>query len=99
MKSDLGEFFGYMTAVINFFLFLPQVVHVYKVKDTRSISTNFILLQVLSCISTLTYAVIINEYPLMVSSISILISSSTIGYAKWILYPSVININQYESIV
>ena len=98
MKSELGEIFGYITALINFFLFLPQVIHVYKVRDTNSISTNFILLQIVSCISTLSYAIIINEKPLMVSSISILVSSSTIGYAKWVLFPSTIKY-EYDEIV
>ena len=98
MKSELGEVFGYITALINFFLFLPQVIHVFKVKDTNSISSNFILLQILSCTSTLTYAIIIEEKPLMVSSISILISSSLIGYAKWVLYPTTIKYD-YEEIV
>lgn len=82
----LGQSLGYITAAINFILYIPQVIHVYKVKDTHSIDTNFILLQILSCTSTLSYAIVINEPPLIVSSVSILVSSGLIGYAKWFLY-------------
>ena len=82
----LGQALGYITAGINFILFIPQVIHVYKVKDTHSIDTNFILLQILSCISTLSYAIVIYQPPLMVSSVSILVSSSLLGYAKWVLF-------------
>lgn len=92
----LGQTLGYLTAAINFILYIPQVIHVFKVKDTHSIDTNFILLQILSCTTTLSYAVVINEPPLMVSSISILISSSMIGYAKWFLFKSSNTVNKYE---
>ena len=98
VNNELGEILGYVTALINFFLFLPQVIHVFKVKDTNSISTSFILLQIVSCISTLSYAITIDEKPLMVSSISIMLSSSAIGYAKWVLYPSPIKY-EYDEIV
>ena len=94
----LGQILGYFTATINFILYIPQVVHVYKVQDTHSINTNFILLQLLSCTSTLSYAIVINEPPLIVSSVSILISSGMLGYAKWILFNKP-NINgRYEYI-
>lgn len=83
---NYGQILGYVTATINFVLYLPQVVHVYTVKDTRSLDTKFILLQMLSCTSTLSYGVVINEMPIIVSSISILTSTCFLGYAKWILF-------------
>ena len=65
----LGQTLGYITATINFILYIPQVIHVFKVKDTHSIDTNFILLQMLSCTSTLSYAIVIKETPLIVSNV------------------------------
>lgn len=94
----LGQALGYITAGINFILFIPQVIHVYNVKDTHSINTNFILLQILSCVSTLSYAVVIYQPPLMVSSVSILISSSLLGYAKWVLFKTPNISGRYEYI-
>ena len=81
-----GEIIGYATAIINFFLYLPQVIHVYRVKTTNSLNSSFIVLQMMSCVFTLTYGVIIREAPIIVSSISILVSTIFLGYAKWILY-------------
>ena len=82
----LGQTLGYFTAAVNFILYIPQVIHVFKVRDTHSIDTNFILLQMLSCVSTLSYGIIIKETPIIISSISILFSSGLLGYAKWVLY-------------
>jgi len=94
----LGQILGYTTATINFILYIPQVIHVYKVRDTHSIDTSFILLQLLSCTTTLSYAIVINEKPLIVSSISILISSGMLGYAKWILFKTPNISGRYEYI-
>jgi uncharacterized protein with PQ loop repeat len=108
----LGQFLGYLTAGINFVLYLPQVLHVYKVKDTNSLDSKFIILQILSCTSTLSYGIVIKEMPIIVSSVSILISTSFLGYAKWILYidknitrynyesidEKINNINEYSSL-
>lgn len=96
----LGQTLGYITASINFILYIPQVIHVYKVQDTHSIDTNFILLQMLSCTSTLSYAIVINEPPLIVSSVSILLSTGLIGYAKWFLFkkPNICGRYEYVSI-
>ena len=92
--SLLGQFLGYFTAGINFILYVPQVIHVYTVKDTNSLDTKFIILQILSCTSTLSYGIVIKEMPIIVSSISILISTSFLGYAKWVLYTN--NITKYN---
>tara|TARA_B100001175_G_scaffold306321_1_gene304296 strand:- start:157 stop:498 length:342 start_codon:yes stop_codon:yes gene_type:complete len=91
----LGQVLGYFTASVNFILYLPQVIHVFKVKDTKSLDTNFLLLQMLSCTSTLSYGMVIHETPIVVSSISILASTLFLGYAKWILYSDT-NIKTYN---
>jgi uncharacterized protein with PQ loop repeat len=83
---EIGQLLGYVTACVNFVLYLPQVIHVYQIQDTHSLNTNFILLQMLSCITTFSYGAILNEKPIMVSSISIFVSVSALGYAKWVLY-------------
>ena len=100
----IGQILGYITAGINFCLYLPQVMHVYNIKDTKSLNSHFIILQICSCITTLSYGIIINEFPIIISSISILISASLLGFAKWKLYESDDDISldkvsyQYESI-
>lgn len=92
----LGQTLGYITAAINFILYIPQVIHVYQVKDTNSLDSKFIILQMISCTSTLSYGIIINEYPIVISSVSILISSSLLGYAKWVLYKPLESPSSYQ---
>lgn len=82
----LGQSLGYITAGINFILYLPQVIHVYQLKDTTSLNSHFLILQMASCVTTFGYGAVLNEYPLMISSTSIFISAASLGYAKWILY-------------
>ena len=101
----IGQILGYITAGVNFILYMPQVIHVYKVKDTNSLDSKFLLLQMLSCITTCSYGFIIKEYPIIISSISIFASTASLGYAKWYLFKTndinTNNINtkyEYESI-
>lgn len=101
MTYEYGQLLGYVTAVVNFFLYLPQVIHVYTLRDVKSLHTHFILLQMLSCTTTLAYGIMISEYPIIVSSISIFLSTSSLGYAKWILFreiPEQAKQYTYESI-
>lgn len=82
----IGQTLGYITAGVNFFLYLPQVIHVYKLKDTKSLNSDFLILQMVSCATTFGYGAILNEYPLMISSTSIFLSAASLGYAKWVLF-------------
>ena len=84
----IGEILGYITAVINFILYLPQVIHVYKIKDTTSLNSLFLIFQMLSCITTFLYGLILNELPMIISSVSIFLSTASLGYAKWYMYKS-----------
>lgn len=81
-----GQTLGYVTAGINFVLYLPQVIHVYQLKDTESLNSHFLLLQMTSCATTFGYGALLGEYPLMISSTSIFLSVASLGYAKWILF-------------
>ena len=82
----VGQTLGYITDGINFVLYLPQVIHVYQLKDTTSLNSHFLILQMTSCATTFGYGAVINEYPLMISSTSIFLSAASLGYAKWILF-------------
>ena len=82
----VGQTLGYITAGINFVLYLPQVIHVYQLKDTISLNSHFLILQMASCATTFGYGAVLNEYPLMISSTSIFLSAASLGYAKWILF-------------
>lgn len=84
----LSQVFGYTTAIINTVLYIPEVIHVYNTKDTSALNTYFLLLQMTSCVTTMSYGYLINEIPIVLSSVSILVSCFMLGYAKWVLYLS-----------
>jgi uncharacterized protein with PQ loop repeat len=84
----LSQVFGYITACINTILYIPEVIHIYTIKDTHSLNSYFLILQITSCITTLCYGALIGETPIIVSSICILVSCGFLGWAKWKLYPS-----------
>ena len=71
-KYEIGQIFGYVGTVFSFFLFMPQVRHVYKTKDTYSINKCYLNLEVIGSSIKLIYAILIEEYPLIISSISII---------------------------
>ena len=84
----LSQVFGYITACINTILYIPEVIHIYTIKDTHSLNSYFLMLQITSCITTLCYGALIGEHPIIVSSVCILVSCGFLGWAKWKLYPS-----------
>jgi len=71
-KYEIGQIFGYVGTFFSFFLFIPQVRHVYKTKDTYSINKCYLNLEVIGSSIKLIYAILIEEYPLIISSISII---------------------------
>ena len=71
-KYELGQVFGYIGTVFSFFLFIPQVRHVYKTKDTYAIDRCYLNLEIISGCIKFVYAVLIVEYPLIISNISVL---------------------------
>lgn len=71
-KYEIGQIFGYFGTVFSFFLFMPQVKHVYKTKDTYSIDKCYLNLEIISGCIKFVYAVLILEYPLIISNVSVL---------------------------
>lgn len=71
-KYELGQVFGYIGTVFSFVLFMPQVRHVYKTKNTYAIDKCYLNLEIISGCIKFIYAVLIVEYPLIFSNISVL---------------------------
>jgi MtN3 and saliva related transmembrane protein len=73
-KYEIGQIFGYIATFFSFFIFIPQVIHVYKTKDTYAINKCYLNLEVISTLLKIIYAILIDEYPLIISNISVLAS-------------------------
>ena len=96
-KHFTGEIFGYITSFINTILFIPQVNIVYKTKDTTSISYTYLSLEIISSLMSLGYGILIKEYPIIISSSSILFCTSLIFYGKVFFPKKELIINNYNT--
>ena len=76
------EIIGYMAAVLTTVAFVPQVVLVYKTKDTDSISLLMFIIFSLGLVSWAVYGIILNQYPLIIANVTTLILSLYILYMK-----------------
>ena len=86
-EHQTGEVLGYISATFSTLLFIPQVVRICKTRDTRSISPSYLSLEILSSLTNLGYGLLINEYPIIISSSSILLCNLIITYGKVYFIP------------
>jgi len=76
---------------------IPQILHIYNIKNADSISTISIILGVLSAVFMGTYGFLINKIPIIISNIIIGTFFCTIFIMKYI-YTINININNINNI-
>lgn len=86
-EHQIGELLGYISATFSTILFVPQVIRICKTRDTRSISPSYLSLEILSSLTNLGYGILINEYPIIISSSSILLCNLIICYGKVYFIP------------
>ena len=86
-EHQIGELLGYVSATFSTILFVPQVIRICKTRDTRSISPSYLSLEILSSLTNLGYGILINEYPIIISSSSILLCNLIICYGKIYFIP------------
>ncbi|CAM3620185.1 SemiSWEET transporter [Parendozoicomonas haliclonae] len=75
-------YLGYMAAFCTTCSFVPQVLHILKTKDTRSISLGMYSIFVTGVFFWLVYGIIIKDAPIMVANVITLALSSTILIMK-----------------
>jgi uncharacterized protein with PQ loop repeat len=64
------EYIGITSSVIISIMFVPQVVHTYKTKNTEGISFHFLSLNVSASILGLIYAIYYNVIPMIIANTS-----------------------------
>ena len=71
---------GLVSSILISIMFVPQVAHVYKTKDTRAINYSFLNLNMLASTMGLVYSVYFTVIPMIVANTSAgLFSVSLIG--------------------
>ena len=79
MNSDIIGFSG--TALLSITL-LPQVIKTYSEKDTRNLSSLFLLLQFLSNIIFIYYGFLIESIPVIASNSIVILCTTSLLLAK-----------------
>jgi uncharacterized protein with PQ loop repeat len=78
--SDVINAVGLISAILISVMFVPQVVHVYKTKDTHAINYSFLNLNMLASSLGLVYSIYYNVIPMIIANTSAgLFSISLIG--------------------
>ena len=94
------EYIGYTGTFLISINLVPQIIHIYKIKNADSISTLCIFLNMLSSIVMLTYGVFITQFPIVISNGMIFLFYCIIGYFKFIFYHiTAKQIEQIEDII
>jgi uncharacterized protein with PQ loop repeat len=78
------EYIGYVGAALISINLVPQVYHIYHIKNADSISTSAIALNIISSIIMLAYGICIEQYPVIISNGMICMFYVAIGYFKYI---------------
>lgn len=81
-KMNFTFIIGNIAAVLTSISFLPQAIQVIKTKDTKSISLPMYVLFILGLILWLTYGILQNDFPIILSNIVTISLASVILFYK-----------------
>lgn len=73
MDDNSKQIIGYTGGTLLNITFIPQIYRTYKTKQTDDISLVFMILQVITSILYVVYSFLLDEQPLIISNIILLI--------------------------
>lgn len=79
---NIGEILGYTSAGLSTILFIPQVYQIIKTRNTESINSIYLCLEVTNSIVNIGYGLSLDEYPIIISASSILFCTLIISSYK-----------------
>ncbi|PID65600.1 MAG: hypothetical protein CR975_06465 [Gammaproteobacteria bacterium] len=75
------EWIGYSAAVCTTLSFIPQVIHIFRRRDTQAISLGMYSFFTFGITLWLVYGILLNNYPMMIANvITLLLSLSILAY-------------------
>ena len=78
--DDIINPIGFVSSILITIMFVPQVVHVHKTKDTHAINYTFLCINLLASVMGLVYSIYFKVTPMIVANTSAgLFSISLIG--------------------
>ena len=82
MNKVEQEIIGYIGCFLLIISFTPQIYKTFKTKKAEDISNYTVLLQILTCIFSLVYAIIIEANPIILSNAVVLLQLIFLLYAS-----------------
>jgi MtN3 and saliva related transmembrane protein len=76
------QILGYVAATLSTIAFVPQIINIFKTRDTRSISLGMYIIFVLGIICWLSYGIYKMDLPIIIANSVSLVFSSIILIAK-----------------
>lgn len=65
---DIFELLGYLAAILTTISFFPQVVKIYKTKETKSISLSMYIVLIIGVLLWLIYGVYLKSMPMILAN-------------------------------
>ena len=81
MNNDYVGYLGSFFISINL---IPQIYHIYKIKNVISISIISYVLNAISSVLMLTYGLLINKIPIIISNTMVFIFSIVMLFLKYL---------------
>jgi len=85
------EYIGYTGAFFISINLIPQIYHIYKNKNTDSISVTSIALGIISSIIMFSYGILINKFPIIISNGTVFLFYLIILFFKYLYSFSTLN--------
>ena len=81
---NIVDISGLIGSVLIVIMFIPEVVHVYKHKDTKAINYTFLHLNLLASVLSLVYSFHYNVVPMTITNVSAGLFSLLMYYFKYL---------------
>jgi MtN3 and saliva related transmembrane protein len=80
--NDYKEVFGYFGMIFLTITLIPQLIKVFRTKKASDLSYIFLSINVLTCVFFLIYGIILNETPLIIANIVVILQTLILIYLK-----------------
>ncbi len=76
------QYLGYFAGTLTVVSFIPQVYRTWKTKHTKDLSFGMFALLVAACSLWAIYGIIINDWPVILTNVGMMLLVGSIGVAK-----------------
>lgn len=78
------DYIGYTGSLLISINLIPQLYHIYRIKNAQSISTISFILNIIASILMIIYGFLINKMPILISNGMVLIFSIIMLFLKYL---------------